>query len=164
MVFEVIDPINDPHIIKYDRQQLVLLDIIKNDFNTEKIEYSELVKLAEHFKLKVKELELKIDDFDMLQDFLNNYVEKIDFEGFVIEDSSGYMFKVKSPFYLFWKSCRKIKDDILKGKNIDYRKLTKEQAEVAKFMEKNPVNLIGRSIIQVRKEFERYQNERQSGF
>ena len=33
LVFEVIDPINDPHIIKYDTREVILLDCIKNVIN-----------------------------------------------------------------------------------------------------------------------------------
>lgn len=37
------------------------------------------------------------------------------FEGFVFEDSSGFMFKYKLPFYRYWKQWRKHLRDLIPG-------------------------------------------------
>lgn len=153
MVFEVIDPINDPHIIEYKKQELVLLDIIRNDFQTEKFAYDKFRELADWFGLKYKKLEVQIYDFESLIEFINETGKKTVKEGFVIEDDNGYMFKVKSDYYLFWKSCRKLKDDLFSGRKINKSTLSKEQLEVLDYMEKNSMDLIEKSIIQIRKCF-----------
>ena len=157
MVFEVIDMTNDPHIIEYSGNHLVLLDVIKNDFKTEKLNYDKLIEVAEKFNLEVKKLEVKIDDFDSMIDLITNGMKKINHEGFVIEDINGYMFKVKSPFYLFWKSIRKIRDDIAKEKNIDTLKLSGNQLFVYNFIMSNS-GLIKKSVIDIRKAYEKKQN------
>ena len=150
MIFEVIDPINDPHIIKYDCQKIILLDVMKNNFNTEKVDYETLKFIGMRTGLKVKKLVETFDDFEVMLDFINYNGNKV--EGYVIEDLSGYMFKAKTDYYLFWKSCRRIKDDLIKGKKIDKSKLSKIQIEVLDFMKSCP-DLNEKSIIQVREEF-----------
>ena len=150
MIFEVIDPINDPHIIKYDCQKIILLDVMKNNFNTEKVDYETLKFIGMRTGLKVKKLVETFDDFEVMLDFINYNGNKI--EGYVIEDLNGYMFKAKTDYYLFWKSCRRIKDDLIKGKKIDKSRFSKSQIEVLDFMKSLP-DLNEKSIIQVREEF-----------
>ena len=56
LVFEVIDKDNDPHIIKANENEIVLLDDIKRDLFYSKLEYEGLVELGKHFGFKVKSL------------------------------------------------------------------------------------------------------------
>ena len=37
-------------------------------------------------------------------------------EGFVVEDSNNFMFKIKLPYYSFWKQMRALKDRIIKNR------------------------------------------------
>lgn len=152
MIFEVIDPINDPHIIKYDCQKIILLDVMKNNFNTEKVDYETLKFIGMRAGLKVKKLVETFDDFEVMLDFINYDGNGNEIEGYVIEDLNGYMFKAKTDYYLFWKSCRRIKDNLIKGKKIDKSRLSKSQIEVLDFMKSCP-NLDEKSIIKVREEF-----------
>lgn len=55
-------------------------------------------------------------------------------EGFVIEDSSGFMFKKKCDYYRNWKLLRGIKDRILVGHAVNYDSLTKEQCDFCDFV------------------------------
>lgn len=115
MVFEVVDNINDPHIINYDgERKIVLLDVLKRDYNFSKISYAELVKVAKDFNLPCKELAYSFADFDSLKEFLED-TESYDYlyhgkkiEGFVFEDQSDsvFHFKLKSGYYKFWKAIR----------------------------------------------------------
>lgn len=112
MVFEVIDIANDPHIIKYNGNKLVLLDVINNNLKFNKLDYEELQSVAAKFDFEVKELAYTLNN---TQEFWNwyymvqeeNYQYKDEYvEGFVIEDCKGFMVKVKLDYYNNWKFMR----------------------------------------------------------
>ena len=114
LVFEAIDPKEDPHIVEYPESKIVLLDAIYNDLNFRKVPYDILVKLSEEIGCPVKKKAFEIKDYDGLLkavDLLKNddtIAEEFGrpIEGFVFEDSSGYMVKAKSRYYDFWKWMR----------------------------------------------------------
>lgn len=118
LIFEVIEPHFDPHIIEYDSAKIVLLDAIYNTLESKKLSFESLQELANeyHFECKIKACELALAQ--ELRDFIDKTC-KIDYqfkqnleskerhiEGFVIEDSKGYMFKVKLHYYNTWKALR----------------------------------------------------------
>lgn len=114
MVFEVIDPINDPHMIKSKEKTLILLDMIYNEIEFRKVKYEHLVAFGKRNNIRVKELAYTVDN---PQDFLalNNEISSEDYkcdgeyiEGFVVEDSKGFMFKYKLYYYSVWKMLRSI--------------------------------------------------------
>lgn len=112
MVFEVIDIVNDPHIIKYDENKLVLLDVINNDLKFNKLDYEELQSIAAKFDFEVKELAYTLNNtqefwnwYYMVQEENYQYKDKY-VEGFVIEDCKGFMVKVKLDYYNNWKFMR----------------------------------------------------------
>lgn len=119
-VFECVDMKNDPHIIEYPNSELFLLDIIQNDMNFIKYEYDTMVDIANQFGLTPKEKAFEIatwqDFFDWYYDVLEEDYEyngrKI--EGFVIEDSVGYMTKLKLTYYNFWKFMRSISHEAIR--------------------------------------------------
>lgn len=110
-VFEVIDVVNDPHIVEYTESEVILLDVIKNDFNYQKLSYEELKAFGVRFGFKVKELAFVCNDFEELSNKLSELQSKDelnpDIEGYVIEDSKNYAFKFKGNYYNFWKRLRK---------------------------------------------------------
>lgn len=121
-VFECVDMEHDPHIIEYPKSKLYLLDIIYNDMEFKKYDFNTLCYLSNKFGLIHKEKAYEISTwqefFDWYQEILDNDYEykgqKI--EGFVIEDSVGYMTKVKLYYYNFWKFMRSIAyESIRKG-------------------------------------------------
>lgn len=121
MVFEVIDPINDPHMIKSTEKTLVLLDMIYNKIDFEKVKYEHLVSFGLRNNIKVKEIAFRVDT---PQEFLalNNEISAEDYkyngeyiEGFVVEDSNGFMFKYKLYYYSVWKMLRGITYSYLKN-------------------------------------------------
>lgn len=120
-VFECVDMKNDPHIIEYPNSELFLLDIIKNDMNFSKYEYDTMVDIANQFGLTPKEKAFEIatwqEFFDWYYDILEEDYEysgrKI--EGFVIEDSVGYMTKLKLTYYNFWKFMRSISHEAIRN-------------------------------------------------
>ena len=121
MVFEVIDPINDPHMIKYNKKNLILLDMIYNEIDFKKVKYEHLVAFGKRNNIEVKELAYIVNT---PQEFLalNNEISAPDYkyngefiEGFVVEDSNGFMFKYKLYYYSIWKKLRGITYKYLKN-------------------------------------------------
>lgn len=119
-VFEVIDPQNDPHMIKYDAPKIVLLDAIKNTTTYQKIKYEDLKEFADKNKIDIKQIGYTVNT---KEEFLSIYEEitKKNYqynqeyiEGFVIEDAKGYMLKIKTDYYMTWKYLRSKMEKSLK--------------------------------------------------
>ena len=104
-VFECVDQENDPHIIKYAKSNIYLLDIILNDLEFATYSYDDLKIAAQLIDCPVKELAYTIKDYDEFRDLVNkaddedykyngNYIE-----GFVFVDQNGFMTKLKTNYY-----------------------------------------------------------------
>ena len=119
-VFECIDPINDPHIVKYYFPHLILLDIIQNDLKMQKLPYEGykgLRAVANQLGLEYKTHEYTFYNWQELFDFIKqqdaNFTPWENFlEGWVFEDANGYMVKYKTPTYKWWKRNRTILEKI----------------------------------------------------
>ena len=124
MVFEVNDPINDPHIIKYDKAHVVLLDIIHNKEDFSKLPFEQLKGIGKKINCLVKTQTTILKSWDEYQEWFNT-VNKEDnlLEGYVIEDSNGFMFKIKLPYYSFWKYMRTVRDRVRKNKEVTEKSL-----------------------------------------
>lgn len=164
-VFEVIDPVNDPHIVKYTEPKLVLLAEIKLGAKFSQASYEDLCKSAKEFGFDVKEKVAEIKDFEELKSFIS---KSEDFntvqgeEGWVLEDMAGYHFKLKCAWYKFWKSLREFKTKLQAGHFVSTSGLTTPLANrVYGFMKSKGRDwLLERSIVDVRDEFEKeYENE-----
>jgi predicted kinase len=119
-VFECVDMVHDPHIIKYPESKIVLLDIVYNDIEFKKYDYETLKYIGNEFGLTVKEKAYEIANW---QDFFDWYYEVLDenyeyngnkIEGFVIEDATGYMTKLKLAYYNFWKFMRSVSHEAIR--------------------------------------------------
>lgn len=119
-VFECVDMVHDPHIIKYPESKIVLLDIVYNDIEFKKYDYEMLKHVGSEFGLTVKEKAYEIANW---QDFFDWYYEVLDenyefnerkIEGFVIEDATGYMTKLKLAYYNFWKFMRSVSHEAIR--------------------------------------------------
>lgn len=162
LVFEVVDPERDPHIIKYNSPEFVLLAGIKNKLEDEYIPYEELVKLVNDCNyaddegiLSVKRFDRQFDNWEEFYSFFTS-VEKdftIEHEGWVFEDANNFMLKFKTPFYKFWKQMRSVKERIMNEKEV--RHTGKDLADkVIDFMVKKGGEwLSDKSIIDVRERF-----------
>jgi len=112
-IFEVIDIKHDPHIIKYDKNKIVLLDVVDNNIETfNRRSYEELCTIASEFNFEAKRKAIILDTFD---EFIAWYKKVIDtdytyennfIEGFVIEDTLSHMCKIKTQYYKCWKYLR----------------------------------------------------------
>ena len=168
-VFEVVSPEYDPHIIKYDKEHLYLLDFIENklDLDTHNIdlEFSEnLMKKVEFSSnlLTKKEELTRLANYDELYNFLHEKTMSLEkFEGYVLCDNSGLMFKFKLPYYMLWKGRRtwleRYRTALLKGKRIETKDIEKdENRHFKKFLlELGKDKLQGLSIIDVRELYEK---------
>lgn len=114
LVFESVDMKNDPHIIEYPESKLFLLDAIANDINFSHWDYDKLVELSKVLGVDVKTKAFVIENW---ADFAAWYAVVTDedyeyegrkIEGFVIEDSAGFMVKAKLNFYKYWKNLRSV--------------------------------------------------------
>lgn len=120
-VFENVDMKNDPHIIEYPESKLYLLDIVYNQMDFAKYDYETMCDIAHQLGLTPKEKAFEIanwqDFYDWYYDILEEDYEyngrKI--EGFVIEDSVGYMTKLKLTYYNFWKFMRAISHEAIRN-------------------------------------------------
>ena len=113
MLFEVCSPTKDPHIVPYDKDKLVLLDIVYNDIEKPMnlIEWDSLKSLNDEvFKLELKSIVKEIKDKEEMKSFIEKCTNdpNIGHEGFVCKDKEGFMLKFKTADYLFWKQMRSI--------------------------------------------------------
>lgn len=119
-VFECCDMKNDPHIIEYPESKLVLLDIIYNTLDFEKYDYEDMAHVGRELGLTIKKQAYELSTWQEFYDWREEVLEegyeyKNDkIEGFVIEDSNGYMVKLKLAYYNFWKFMRGIAHETLK--------------------------------------------------
>ena len=160
MVFEVIDPENDPHIIEYQHKRVWLLDIVNNTIDFHKKSYDELFEIAKRFNMNVKRKLMVVNSADYLLDCLNDETKILSdlpehIEGIVFEDANGYMFKYKMQYYLFWKKIRGVKQQIQKGMPYGVNKLNDKEKEVAEFMANRftAEELARMSVIDVRNKY-----------
>lgn len=122
MVFEVIDPVRDPHMIDYNKAKLVLLDIFHRSSTPEKLDYDHLQAVGESFGLEVKRRAMLLPTPQAFEgwyakvtsDLSWRFQGREDIEGMVIEDAAGFQTKVKLPHYAFWKRMRSAKERLCK--------------------------------------------------
>lgn len=161
LIFEVIDPVNDPHIIEYSEPDIVLLDAVYRTMEYQKVDHFELTMIALQFGLKAKE---QVFIFTSWNEFYvaNEQFQEKDYkwmdehiEGFVVEDASGFMFKLKLNYYNRWKFMRSVKDEVRRCGNIRRTSaLTdREQNEFYGYLRQLPREALEQSIIQLRNNF-----------
>lgn len=118
MIFEVIDPERDPHLIAYKKPQLFLLDVVENfigEFRNKP--YDELSDIAKRIGMSVKSNTFTASNFTEMQNAVNYTKdnENVDNEGVVCVDNNNFMFKVKSSFYLKRKAKRYILENYIRA-------------------------------------------------
>lgn len=161
MVFEVIDPEHDPHIIEYKDKKLVLLDIIDRKLDFVSYPFSKLSTIASDFGFECKKLAFTINSWEDFLNFHNTvtakgYRDDNPIEGYVIEDSNGFMVKEKTYYYNFWKFMRGLSRKIIsthiyKTKQTD----TEDVKNFAHWLLKNCNKFdIEESIIKIRNAYE----------
>ena len=117
MLFEVIDPEINPHIVIYDKPRVVLLDIVYNDIEKPAtlFSYKNLQNLNNGvFHLDLKEQVEVIKNEEQFRAFVEGFYGSthLNKEGFVCKDAEGFMLKFKTADYKFWKGVRTMLDSI----------------------------------------------------
>lgn len=156
LVFEVILPRLDPHIIDYARDHIVLLDIIVRQKDYAALAEPDRVALAERLGVRCKKRAAVLTDWAAFEEWYTS-VQGIDYlfdgkpiEGFVIEDTAGWHVKVKLDFYLFWKQMRSALDTLKKNKTPKipgYCRYPEEAATVITYMQSLPTEHLQRLTI-----------------
>ena len=134
LVVEVIDPINDPHICKYDTTTLCLLDVFENIFTEKTLGYDLVKKIGDITGLPVKSrLESIKDTKALAQALFDLHTTQEHCEGFVLEghNKNGEIarVKIKTPWYQMWKYYRSYGSFERKWDDMGF--LTAEQREYA---------------------------------
>ena len=111
LVVEVIDPINDPHICKYDTTTLCLLDVFENIFTEKTLGYDLVKEIGDITELPVKsQLESIKDNKALAKALFDLHTTQEHCEGFVLEghNKNGEIVrvKIKTPWYQMWKYYR----------------------------------------------------------
>lgn len=108
LAFEVIDQESDRHIIKYDTSRLVFLHAIGNtvDFHIDH-DADKLIDMDGFFaRPEVLGVFQSDEEREALWSMLDEERHDSTREGVVVYDADGYMFKLKSDYYLEVKSLR----------------------------------------------------------
>ncbi|WWT40165.1 putative serine/threonine protein phosphatase [Staphylococcus phage PT1-1] len=113
-VFEVIDIENDPHIIEYTENKIVLLDIIKNELQFNKLPYEEVKAVAQYLGLPYKKHVTTLNTWVEFYNFVTKD-NKEEIEGYVFEDSNKFMVKQKLEYYNNWKYMRGLISSVAKS-------------------------------------------------
>ena len=120
LVFECIDPVRDPHIIKYEKQNIILLDIVSNQIRFEKMPYDTVCLVGRQYGWDVKRKAYEFTSCAELYDWIAE-VKREDYlfdgkeiEGFVLEDTNGSMINVKLFYYNTWKFLRGVVETVNK--------------------------------------------------
>lgn len=167
LIFEVIDPINDPHIIKYNSEQIVLLDVIYRTIDYDKLSYDKLVKFGNELNIAVKEKCFSFGNWNELYIWMEE-VKEADWkynskhvEGFVLEDKIGFMTKIKLHYYNNWKMLRGVKETYKRKGHIGRLGglTTQEQNMFFGFIKTLSKEQLGLDIITLREMFYETQNK-----
>lgn len=165
LIFEVIDPKNDPHIIEYDSPKIVFLDIISNDFSETYVPYSDLVKLANSWGMPYKELYKTYENWNSLEKELTKLEneKRLRHEGFVFVDANNFRFKFKTNFYKKWKRFRGIMQGYARN-NLKQTFIDQDEVLFVNWLKtKSQDYAANHSIIEVRKQYLHETNSKNAG-
>lgn len=122
LVFEAVKYKEDPHIIKYTEDKLVLLAVIENEVHYKEKSYEETVYVADRLGVEVTEPLVTLNNWEefkvFYRDCMNEDVYDMDeshIEGYVIKCINGFNVKLKMPYYNYWKRFRGLIDRYRKG-------------------------------------------------
>lgn len=122
LLFEVMDTENDRHVIKYDKNKVVLLDAIKNSIAEENyLPYEQLEEIAQELVVDVKHEYQPINNWETLLEEIEYWQKQKGLEGLVLVDAKHHMFKLKTDYYNKWKWYRKIQERYAKRESINIR-------------------------------------------
>ena len=167
LMFEVVDMAGDPHIIDYPENKLVLLACIRRHERFEQVGYETLQAIAKWIGCEVKQkLFGDVKDWRALAGIMDrmqndeNWRLEDPTEGAVLEDASGFHWKVKGAHYARWKRMRGAVERIAltrrKEATIDrtrYAEMPQQYQEFLDWAEQLPTEALGVGIIRLRNMF-----------
>ena len=164
-VFEVIDPVRDPHIIAYDEPHLVLLDVVRRHRDIQRLPYAQLQRLGERLGLRVKERAMTFRDWRGLAGWLEACTRPgwtfrgREVEGFVLEDAAGFLTKLKLDTYNLWKRMRSLKERVRRvrgtGRPLERDLSDPRVAEFHAWLMEQPDAVLDEDIVALRGRYER---------
>ncbi|MDQ0360633.1 RNA ligase [Breznakia pachnodae] len=159
LVFEVIAPPFDTHMIEYDKPELILLDCIYNKLEFERQDNNQGKACAKGIGCRFKEVCFVFDDFASFKEFHDRVIDDKEYkfdgeyiEGFVCEDASGFMFKMKLAYYKYWKRMRGAKDTWLRHKKAP-KNLDEDARSFFLFIAELDDEVLEEDIISLRKRY-----------
>jgi predicted kinase len=168
LLFEIEDPQRDPHIIDLEKPRIVLLSCIRRSEVFEQAPYGDLVAIGKWLGCEVKECIATLPNERALASF-NHRVERDPnwkykgkhLEGCVMEDASGFFYKLKSDHYRNWKRMRSAVNHIRKAKLVGnepstarYADMDEKYQEFMEWAKDLPVEALGNDIIALRNSFQ----------
>lgn len=122
-VFEVIDPIHDPHIVEYPYPKVILLALVRNTFEYEHLGTTKLYNVALHFGFEVPQLLGVAMDYGQFVEMSKSIERKDGIEGCVVYDANMVpKLKVKTHWYRYWKNVRTAIANIVSDKPTNFEK------------------------------------------
>lgn len=122
LVCEVILPRLDPHIIPYQKDKIVLLELIQRQRSYQALSEDEQSRLAQNLGMPMKKKAAMLADWTAFDEWYRS-VQGMEYtlddkpiEGFVLEDAAAWHVKIKLDYYAFWKQMRTSLDNLKKGK------------------------------------------------
>lgn len=156
LVFEVINPTEEPHVIEYPRNKIVLLDEIPNEINAVPRPYNHLKLIARQMGFECKKLRATLNNWEEFETFVKDTQNSIrEVEGYVLVDSWDQMYKIKTLFYTTWKHLRTVAKRVDAGKEVPKQKFLTSPImnDFYNWLVANRDNIHDKDIITLRREF-----------
>jgi predicted kinase len=166
LVFEVNDPVRDPHMIVYEKAHVVLLDAIERTQTFARAPYAELGQIAAMLGVRVKQPGPTLRTWAEFEGWHNAVGREGRYyqwrgehiEGFVAEDLAGFQFKIKLDYYSFWKWMRSHRDRVRrareKGQPLPAAPDDHDAIRFHEWLIVQPDETLTRDIIQLREAYE----------
>ncbi|WP_342270440.1 RNA ligase [Rickettsia endosymbiont of Orchestes rusci] len=74
LVFEVNDPVNDPHMIEYNQRHVVLLDAVVRSEKFKRLDFHEIEQIAISLGVSHKQKAMVFNKWDAFEEWYKNYV------------------------------------------------------------------------------------------
>lgn len=134
VLFEIIDPWVDPHIVEYSNPELMIIGLVANteEFQllpTGVVEHILGIGESSLFRVPIKTV---VESEEELVSAIKSSQSSMDTEGTVLCDDNGYMVKVKSERYLTVKSYRGVLEKVLRGEEVSDLRATSVLEELKK--------------------------------
>ena len=161
-IFEVIDPVRDPHMVEYDAAHIILLDFVHRDEEFAKLDDDQLAQMGKYIGVPIRETMWVAPHPVGLQKKIESAMtpgskfDDLHIEGLVLESADGRIAKIKTPWYAQWKRARQLGEQILlarrRGKAFD-KEVPPELVDYIEWAKRLTDSQLDRPIIELRRHF-----------